>query len=74
MHMETFLTVLSWVFLMLFLIRAYFIIWAKRSAQEQMIIKMAENSGIYPIADALRVPFIGIIICGAWILAKAFFV
>ena len=63
--METFFSVLAWIFLIIAVIRLIGVYFgAKENAG---LIRLAEAMGEYPIHDALKLPIITIIVCLAWL-------
>ena len=67
--METFITILAYIFAAATLIRILAVTLAKRSAQEQLIINAAEAMGQNVIMDTIRWPVIIFVVCVSWIVS-----
>ena len=67
--MNTFLTVLAWVFLVVCSIRIHSIVFGERSLRDQMLLETVERLGGTPIYDAIKIPIVVVLICVSWIIS-----
>jgi len=67
-----FITILSIVFLFLFMVRILCVIFIPQDPKDEMLIKYAEALGYNPYYDALKIPFIGSLVCIAWLISLYF--
>lgn len=65
--METFLTILAWIFLVLCAFRIAGI--CVGSKEQSVAVRIAEMHGLNPVGDALVKPIIILLICAAWLIS-----
>jgi hypothetical protein len=70
--MIIFLNILAAVFLILSLVRLYFVFIAITDKETMQLIRLAEACGGNPIGDTAKKPVIVFIVCLCWIISRFF--